>query len=35
MDDIAVMEDLAGRMKVRLENNGRDWCLTEERRRVV
>ncbi|MCJ1262181.1 hypothetical protein MMC22_002051 [Lobaria immixta] len=35
MDDIAVMEDLAGRMKVRLENDGRDWCLTEERRRVV
>lgn len=35
MDDMAVMEDLAGRMKVRLENDGRDWCLTEERRRVV
>lgn len=34
-DDIAGMEDVARRMKVRLENTGRCWRLTEERRRVV
>lgn len=34
-DDIAGMEDEARRMKVRLENTGRCWRLTEERRRVV
>lgn len=35
MDDIAGMKDVAGRMKVRLENTGRCWRVTEERRRVV
>ncbi|MCJ1464051.1 hypothetical protein MMC07_002662 [Pseudocyphellaria aurata] len=34
-DDIAGMEDLARRTKVRLENSGRCWRLTEERRRMV
>lgn len=34
-DDLAGMEDLAGRMKVRLENTGRCWRLTEEKRRMV
>ena len=35
IDDIVGMEEMAERMKVRLENTGRDWRLIEERRGSV
>lgn len=35
IDDIVGMEEMAGRMKVRLEDTGRDWRLVEERRGSV